>query len=69
MGINKFTLTEAVAPGNVVYCVVAGEDIRTLEDAAVHVDKAQAEALLRRVKAENAEFPNFQAELRSFIVR
>ncbi|KAG1674844.1 hypothetical protein FOA52_015232 [Chlamydomonas sp. UWO 241] len=53
--VNTFMLTEAVAPGDVVFCV---EDVDmeggwwSLSDAAVHVDKAQAQALLVRVKAE-----------------
>jgi succinate dehydrogenase/fumarate reductase flavoprotein subunit len=44
--VNKFTLAKAVAPGDVVHCVVAGDNFLYLVDGDLHVDKAKAKALL-----------------------
>ncbi|KAG1674850.1 hypothetical protein FOA52_015238 [Chlamydomonas sp. UWO 241] len=45
--VNKWTLTKAVVPGDVVHCVLAGDAWLYLMGAAVHVSKAQARPLFR----------------------
>jgi hypothetical protein len=51
--VNKFTLTKAVAPGDVVYCVYNGDaSLACIIEASMFVTKAEAQALLEETQQQ-----------------